>query len=531
MLPITRIKLRLHDDGDGGLDRSPLPGCRCRSTPSRSWSRPTCEPGRGHAATTRTSTSAGDGRDLARRLDRRRRPRARSSSCSAAAVTHREKLIAQKTLAMLADVAEHYPGKTIEYVSRVSRRPRTSRRRRRTATGARSTSGSAACSSARSATTCGRRYTDVGVGWYPSEQFVHIDTRPGLHDTAWTFLNGVNHYHPYWAELARDAGAADPSSSASAGVLIAAARVVGRFAPSTTGEAHPGTLLVGAAGVARRARARRAGAAAARGPRPRRACSAEWAVEHARARSRGSASTGTSVVVQSARGAAHEAALDRLAARGPAVPVRVHRARRGAAAGAHPTAAGRTTTRAAARRCRRAAGARCDEPLRARLDDDRVELVDEGGLDLSQTPARDMGDPIVRRRDGAIAYQLAVVVDDADAGDHRRRARPRHRAVHRDAGLAAAPARRWRRRAIATTSCCSSRRRDASSRSCTARSRGATLRARYRGDELCGELARIAGLGDGAPTTPRALLESFAWARVRRDDVVVRWRDGLVVGG
>jgi glutamyl/glutaminyl-tRNA synthetase len=27
-----------------------------------------------------------------------------------------------------------------------------------------------------------------------------------------------------------------------------------------------------------------------------------------------------------------------------------------------------------------------------------------------------MGDPIVRRRDGAIAYQLAVVVDDADAG-------------------------------------------------------------------------------------------------------------------
>ena len=27
-----------------------------------------------------------------------------------------------------------------------------------------------------------------------------------------------------------------------------------------------------------------------------------------------------------------------------------------------------------------------------------------------------MGDPIVRRRDGVIAYQLAVVVDDADAG-------------------------------------------------------------------------------------------------------------------
>src|SRR5262249_62126123 len=43
-------------------------------------------------------------------------------------------------------------------------------------------------------------------------------------------------------------------------------------------------------------------------------------------------------------------------------------------------------------------------------------VVDEGGLDVSQIPAVDMGDPIVRRRDGVIAYQLAVVVDDRDAG-------------------------------------------------------------------------------------------------------------------
>src|SRR5690606_12188084 len=54
--------------------------------------------------------------------------------------------------------------------------------------------------------------------------------------------------------------------------------------------------------------------------------------------------------------------------------------------------------------------------VRVQLDDDQIELVDEGGLELSQTPAIDMGDPIVRRRDGVIAYQLAVVVDDADAG-------------------------------------------------------------------------------------------------------------------
>jgi hypothetical protein len=24
-----------------------------------------------------------------------------------------------------------------------------------------------------------------------------------MRDTAWTFLNGVNHYHPYWEETAR----------------------------------------------------------------------------------------------------------------------------------------------------------------------------------------------------------------------------------------------------------------------------------------------------------------------------------------
>ncbi|MEJ7600591.1 MAG: hypothetical protein WKG01_21975 [Kofleriaceae bacterium] len=37
----------------------------------------------------------------------------------------------------------------------------------------------------------------------------------------------------------------------------------------------------------------------------------------------------------------------------------------------------------------RAAG---EVALRARIDDDRIELVDDGGLDLSQTPARELGD-------------------------------------------------------------------------------------------------------------------------------------------
>lgn len=116
--------------------------------------------------------------------------------------THREKLLAQQTLAMLADVAEHWGHKTIEYVSVY-----------RVGAGESPTSphrdGRAIDFRIRGVNLrdirdyIWRTYTEVGVGWYPSEQFLHMDTRRGLHDTAWTFLAGVNHYHPYWAELAR----------------------------------------------------------------------------------------------------------------------------------------------------------------------------------------------------------------------------------------------------------------------------------------------------------------------------------------
>ena len=55
----------------------------------------------------------------------------------------------------------------------------------------------------------------------------------------------------------------------------------------------------------------------------------------------------------------------------------------------------------------------CQQQIRLRLDDEQLAIHDETGLDLSQNPCTAMGDPIVRRRDGAFAYQLVVVVDDA----------------------------------------------------------------------------------------------------------------------
>jgi uncharacterized protein YcbK (DUF882 family) len=121
--------------------------------------------------------------------------------------TNRERQIARRTLVMLADLAEQYDPRPIELVSvyRVQ-------------------AGESPTSPHRDARAIDfrirgvklteirdylwRTYSEVGIGWYPSEQFIHMDTRPTLHDTAWTFLSGVNHYHPYWAEAARKPAAA-----------------------------------------------------------------------------------------------------------------------------------------------------------------------------------------------------------------------------------------------------------------------------------------------------------------------------------
>jgi glutamyl/glutaminyl-tRNA synthetase len=164
--------------------------------------------------------------------------------------------------------------------------------------------------------------------------------------------------------------------------------------------------------------------------------------------------------------------------------------------------------------------------VRAQLPDDRVELVDDGGLDLSQTPARDMGDPIVRRKDGVIAYQLAVVVDDADAGItdvvRGRDIAPSTATQVLLQRLLGAPAPRYRHHLLLLEP----------SGDKLAKLHGsiplATLRARYSGEALCGVLAHAVGLAEAPrPCAPRELVAGFAWERVRRADVVARWDDGL----
>ena len=108
------------------------------------------------------------------------------------------------------------------------------------------------------------------------------------------------------------------------------------------------------------------------------------------------------VLYQSRRGEAHEAALARLAAGGHLYPCSC--TRRETATGPYPGT------------CRKG-------PLGPGPHALRLRMPDEGEIrfeDRFQGPQRQsvasLGDPVLRRRDGQVAYQLAVVVDDDAQG-------------------------------------------------------------------------------------------------------------------
>lgn len=116
--------------------------------------------------------------------------------------SNREKPIAQRTLAMLAEMSEHYGGTAIEFVSgyRTGSRdgPKSPHR------AARAIDFRIRGVSLRDVRDyLWRSFAGVGIGWYPGDNFVHMDSRPEP-DISWTFTNGTNHYHPSWANAARD---------------------------------------------------------------------------------------------------------------------------------------------------------------------------------------------------------------------------------------------------------------------------------------------------------------------------------------
>ena len=226
--------------------------------------------------------------------------------------------------------------------------------------------------------------------------------------------------------------------------------------------------------------------------------------------------------LQSANRPAHEAALDRLAELGLLYPCTCSRSEvsRG---GTRAVDGGWRYTGRCRKRPLPAKGWRAAEAaLRLRLPDGRIELADESGLDLSQDVLAEMGDPVLRRRDGALAYHLAAVVDDGRTrvtrivrGRDLATSTATHVVLQRALGLAT-PAYRHHFLFLEESG------------GKLAKLHGAVgcaeLAGAYSAAALCGRLAQLAGLAEDArETTPLVLLARFDWTRVRARDVTLTW--------
>jgi glutamyl/glutaminyl-tRNA synthetase len=303
----------------------------------------------------------------------------------------------------------------------------------------------------------------------------------------------------------------------------------GRFAPSTTGPAHPGTLL---AALLCWLDARSRGARLVlrlEDLDPERSSPALALVMRDDLAWLGL--DFDAVELQSQERAGHEQALDRLEAAGALYPcscsrsrIREHGRRAPAGGFAYPN-----TCRA--RRLAADGWRATDEPLRARLPAGVVEPVDEAGEPLAQDPSAALGDPVVRRRGGDIAYQLASVVDDARAGVTRVvRGRDLASSTATQVALQrllALPEPVYRHHMLLLEE-----REGAKLAKLHGAVGSSELRRHYGAAQLCGVLASACGLRERPdPVAPRELLDGFSWERVARRDRLMRWTGERLVPG
>jgi len=183
---------------------------------------------------------------------------------------------------------------------------------------------------------------------------------------------------------------------------------VGRFAPSPTGPLHFGSLVAALAGWldARKARgrwlvriedldgARVAPGAEAQILRQLESCGLEW---------------DSTPVRQSERSALYEAALGRLTGRTYLCSCTRKEL--------EDSALAIDGARIYPGTCRAGlAPGKAARALRLRTEAEPIVFTDRVQGRLSQSVERDIGDFVVKRADGLHAYQLAVVIDDADQG-------------------------------------------------------------------------------------------------------------------
>jgi glutamyl/glutaminyl-tRNA synthetase len=151
-----------------------------------------------------------------------------------------------------------------------------------------------------------------------------------------------------------------------------------------------------------------------------------------------------------------------------------------------------------------------------------VAIRDEGGEEIALDPLGAFGDVVVRRRDGAIAYHLATVVDDHASGVTRI-VRGRDLALHAPLqealrGLLGLASPSYRHHLLLLEP------RGGKLAKLHGSVAAPELRARYAPEALCGVLAHAGGLTERPdPLTPRDLVSGFSWQRVRREDRALHW--------
>ena len=154
-----------------------------------------------------------------------------------------------------------------------------------------------------------------------------------------------------------------------------------------------------------------------------------------------------------------------------------------------------------------------------RSPDEAITVFDGHYGPITQNPARELGDFIVRRADGVFAYQLAVSVDDMLMGVTR--------VVRGRDLLSSAPRQKWLIETLGGTApdyC-----------HCPLLTGGAgklskrlgslstqVLRQEYRPEQVVGRLAYLCGLTDTlAPVAARELIRGFSWEKVLKEDILL----------
>jgi glutamyl-tRNA synthetase len=224
---------------------------------------------------------------------------------------------------------------------------------------------------------------------------------------------------------------------------------------------------------------------------------------------------------QSRRGAAYQAALDRLDAMGLLYPCYCSRDQLHAASAPHASD-GRIIYSGACRDLTPAQRAlkpptRC---LRVKVPDETVAFVDGLQGPQSLNLKAEWGDFIVRRADGVAAYQLAVVVDDAACGVSE--------VVRGRDLLSSTPVQLWLYRVLGLTPPTFTHvpmLLSTDGRRLSKRDRDldlGELRNVWPPEKVIGLLAWRCGLIDRwEAVSPQELAGDFDWSRVRREDIVM----------